>query len=439
LPGPSATATFGGKNNENNVSSLVTSAKTATLPCDVLIVGAGIAGSALACALRERGYSIVQTELSDRPLDTARGDHLQCVVVEILEQWGALRAFMDAGAEKRHGALYYSDRNELLLDAPHAGLPIPHPYYLYLNHELIGSTLLALAASNPDYVLFRPARARDLETGPEGIKSLTLKLPEDAPTPEGFHPGQTVVIKPRMVVGADGRASRVREALKFAAVEHDYDNPLVVLFAPRPEPDPLNRVTTFMGPNGNLSRIPRTGEQWKIGLPIRKADIAFWKTATPKMRKNAILARAPRLESLEAEVAGFYPVKLLNTEKWVHGNTVLVGDACHAMHPARGQGMNVAMRCVAKLANLLPDVGEMVDAEVVLRRLRAYESGVKPAVDKVLAENHERGEEMDSLDPGVITRRMEALKVINADPELLRRYRLASAGYADVLGAPTPL
>ncbi|MDX2143868.1 MAG: NAD(P)/FAD-dependent oxidoreductase [Rhodospirillaceae bacterium] len=417
----------------------MTPAKTETLPCDILIVGAGIAGSALACALRDRGYSIVQTELSDRPLDTARGDHLQCVVVEILEQWGALSAFWEAGAEKRHGALYLSSRNELLLDAPHAGLPIPHPYYLYLNHELIGDTFLKLAATNPDHTLFRPARARDLETGPEGIKSLTLKLPEDAPAPEGYRPGQTVVIKPRMVVGADGRGSRVREALAFSAVEHDYENPLVILFGPRTEPDPLNRVTTFMGPQGNLSRIPRTGEHWKIGLPIRKGDIAFWKTATAKMRKGAITARAPQLDSLEAEVAGFYPVKLLNTHKWVHGNTVLLGDACHAMHPARGQGMNMAIRCVAKLVNLLPDVGEMVDAEIVARRLRAYESGVKPAVDKILAENHERGEEMDSLDPDIITRRMEALKVINGDAEMLRRYRLASAGYADALGAPTPI
>jgi len=416
---------------------VVTALKTETLPCDILIAGAGIAGSALACALRDRGYSVVQVELSDRPLDTARGDHFQCVVVEILEQWGALQAFWDAGAEKRHGAVYYTDKDELLLDAAYTGLPIPHPYYIYLHHELIGETFLKLAAENPRYTLFRPARARDFEVGPEGIRSLTLKLPDESPAPDGFAPGQTVIIKPRIVVGADGRGSRVRDVLGFDATALEYDNPLVVLFAPRPQPDPLNLVTTFMGPHGTIARIPRAFGQWKIGLPVRKSDIAFWKTATPKMRKSAIVARAPQLEDIEAEVGGFYPVKLLNTAKWVRGNTVLVGDACHAMHPARGQGMNVSIRCAAKLVNLLPDVGEMVDAEIVSRRLRAYESGVKPAIDKVLADNHVRGEEMDSLDPAVIARSAAALKAIYADTELLRRYRLQSAGYADPLGLPT--
>lgn len=413
------------------------SPKVETLPCDILIVGAGIAGSALACALRDRGYAVVQVELSDRPLDTARGDHLQCVVVEILDQWGALPAFLEAGAEKRHGGVYRAaGTDELLLDVPYTGLPIPHPYYLYLHHELIAETFLKLAARNPNYVLFRPARARDFDVGPEGIRALTLKLPEDHPAPAGFAPGQTVIVRPRMAIGADGRTSRVREVLGFEAWTHEYENPLVVLFAPRVEEDPLNLVTTYMGSNGSVARVPRAFGAWKIGFPIRKADIAFWKTATPKMRKSALVARAAQLEPYDADVGGFYPVKLLNTSNWARGNTVLVGDACHAMHPARGQGMNVSIRCIAKLVNLLPDVGEMVDPDTVARRLRGYEAGVKPAIDKVLAENHDRGEEMDSLDPAVMVRAAAALRVINADSELSRRYRLQSAGYADPLGVP---
>lgn len=415
---------------------VMSASRSETVSCDILISGAGIAGSALACALRGRGYSVVQVELSDRPLDTARGDHLQCVVLDILEQWGALQAFWDAGAEKRHGAVYYTDTGELILNAMHTGLPVPHPYYLYLHHELIGDTFLKLAAENPRYTLFRPARAREFEVGPEGIRSLTLRLSEDHAVPDGFQPGQTVIIKSRMVVGADGRGSRVRDVMGFDATVHEYDNPLVVLFGPRADHDPRNLVTTYMGPQGSIAQIPRAFGAWKIGLPIRKNDIAFWKTATPKMRKAAMVARAPQLEGIDADVGGFYPVKLLNTSQWARGNTVLVGDACHAMHPARGQGMNVSIRCLAKLVNLLPDAQDMDQADLVVRRLKAYETAVKPAIDKVLADNHARGEEMDSLDPAVIARSAAALRMINDDPELLRRYRLQSAGYADPLGTP---
>jgi 2-polyprenyl-6-methoxyphenol hydroxylase-like FAD-dependent oxidoreductase len=57
---------------------------------DVLIVGGGIAGAALACALSDTGLSILLIDRSDRPLDTARGDHLQPRTLEILREWGIL-------------------------------------------------------------------------------------------------------------------------------------------------------------------------------------------------------------------------------------------------------------------------------------------------------------------------------------------------------------
>ncbi|HIG35614.1 MAG TPA: FAD-dependent oxidoreductase, partial [Gammaproteobacteria bacterium] len=51
---------------------------------DILIIGGGVAGSALACGLRRKGYRVVLIEKSNKPQDTARGDHLQPYVCEIL-------------------------------------------------------------------------------------------------------------------------------------------------------------------------------------------------------------------------------------------------------------------------------------------------------------------------------------------------------------------
>jgi 2-polyprenyl-6-methoxyphenol hydroxylase-like FAD-dependent oxidoreductase len=244
-----------------------------------------------------------------------------------------------------------------------------------------------------------------------------------------------VIVQPRLVVGADGRGSRVREAMGYAAETHDYESPLVILFGPRLAPDPANEIKTFMGPNGTLSRIPRTGGGWKVGTTIAKSEIAFWKTATLRMRQAAIAKLAPELEGFAAALAGFYPVRLLNATQWTRGNTVLLGDACHAMHPARGQGMNMAIRCIARLVDLLPEPAEMANAEILQKRLRAYESGTKPAVEKVLADNHARGETMDARDPAVIETSIRAMRKIAEDPELLRRYRMQSAGYADALSS----
>jgi hypothetical protein len=54
----------------------------------------------------------------------------------------------------------------------------------------------------------------------------------------------------------------------------------------------------------------------------------------------------------------------------------------------------------------------------------------------VLAANHERGAEMDSLDPALIAAAAERMRRINGDDELRRRYCLQAAGYGDALGVP---
>lgn len=399
------------------------SARGETVDCDILIVGAGIAGSAAACALRHRGYSVVVVEASNRPLDTARGDHLQAVVVDILDRWGALPAFWAAGAEKRHAARYLTDRGEPIITIDYHALPIPHPYYLYLHHELIAETFLKLAAENSDFRLIRPARAKEFQVGAGGIETLTLHSTGDI----------EICIKPRMVIGADGRTSRVRDALGFTFDTYEYENPLVVHFAPRlsVDEDPLNHFTSFMGPNGSISRIPRAFGAWKLGLVITKPEIAFWKTATLAQRRKAVGRIAPQLEPLAPELGGFYAISLLNTHQWVKGNTVLLGDACHAMHPARGQGMNVAIRSLDQLLALLPEPKDMHRPEVVHAALATYERNAKPITEKVLAENHALGSAREKLGPDYVAKTIESLRAIQADPERHRKYVMDSAGYGD--------
>ncbi|HIF18871.1 MAG TPA: FAD-dependent oxidoreductase, partial [Gammaproteobacteria bacterium] len=77
-----------------------------TIETDVLIIGAGVAGSAMACNLTGKGYKVTLLEKSDKPQDTARGDHIQPYVCDILNQWGVLNSFFEAGAKKRSGSLW---------------------------------------------------------------------------------------------------------------------------------------------------------------------------------------------------------------------------------------------------------------------------------------------------------------------------------------------
>ncbi|MGI9329310.1 MAG: FAD-dependent oxidoreductase, partial [Gammaproteobacteria bacterium] len=166
---------------------------------DVAIVGGGIAGPAMACALSSTGWRVLLVERSSEALDTARGDHLQPKTCEWLSQWGVLDDMWALGAEKRLGSRYLLPEGELVLHATVDQLAIPHPYYLYLNHELLSAALLRGAARNPAFDQWCPATARPVAT-PSGM---TLEVETDSGVRQ---------VRARLVVAADGRTSRLRRA-----------------------------------------------------------------------------------------------------------------------------------------------------------------------------------------------------------------------------------
>jgi len=393
---------------------------------DILIVGAGIAGSIIAAGLRGRGYSVIHIEASEGSLDTARGDHLGPRVVETLEKWNILQSFFDAGAEKRLGAKWFTYDGEMILHSRMDDLPLPHPYYIVLNHDLIASVALDLAKEDPNYNynLFRPVSAKDIKTGADafgGVSEVNIMDVEE----------NCVSIMPKMTIGCDGRSSRIRNACQFnISKSYDYEKPFVVLFGPRGElEDPRNEIASYISPKGGISRIPRMNGQWKVGLAISKEEIGLWKASNQSDRKRLIAERSPALDGLETEVAGFYPVIRRETESWVKGTTVLIGDSCHTIHPARGQGMNFGIRCASRLFEFLPDPDDMKNSELVSRRLKDYELEIKPQTDIQLDDNHNYALTSDSVGLARMEEEVPMLRHIAEDPKAHFRYRMTMAGY----------
>jgi 2-polyprenyl-6-methoxyphenol hydroxylase-like FAD-dependent oxidoreductase len=141
---------------------------------------------------------------------------------------------------------------------------------------------------------------------------------------------------------------------------------------------------------------------------------------------------APALAGIEPQVAGIYPVAMVNAARWVKDNVVLLGDACHALHPGRSQGMNVALRTVERLSELLHAPGGATvpgDPRRLGELLEEFESGLKPAIDARLAENHAWGLEMDRMETPAVALIERSLSAIAADPEKRRVYCMGAAGY----------
>lgn len=391
---------------------------------DILIVGGGVAGSALACALRHQGYRITLVDQRKEKLDTARGDHFQPFTVELLARWGVLDKFLERGAGKRIGHEFRTAEGETLLAVTYDELPISHPYFLVFHHDLIAELLLELAAENPNFLRLQPVVARQFEADDKGIHSLTVTLPS----------GEVTKIKPHVVIGADGASSLVRSTLHFTAWEHPYQHPMVALFGTRPaDLKPDDYFFRYAGRTGMLVIQQRMDNRIKVTLPIGAEGVSWWKKSTTSERAQLLSERAQILREFDSEIAGFYPVKMVHCHEYVKGNVALVGDAAHSIHPARGQGLNMGLQSLPKLIESLPTPNKIDHPEIVRWDLQFYQNYQKPLYDRIIARNHEHALAMEATAEGdvadFIRQQDEQIRQIHAQPELRRLHLLEATGY----------
>jgi 2-polyprenyl-6-methoxyphenol hydroxylase-like FAD-dependent oxidoreductase len=232
-----------------------------------------------------------------------------------------------------------------------------------------------------------------------------------------------------LIVGADGRGSRVRSAAGIASESYDYENPIAIIFAKPSGSDPRNELVAYACDCGSVLVVPRTGGGWKLGVPVPKSDLKFWKNAAPDDVIDWFGSRIPDIEFSEPTAATFYPVRRVSAVPWVKDNIVIIGDAGHAMHPARGLGMNIGLRCVDELASALEVCGDNPGASDLRQSAREYEVHTGPTIRAIEEENHRQGILMDDAAAMPVPAVHEFLKSIAGDPERLSAFRLQLSGY----------
>ena len=153
----------------------------------------------------------------------------------------------------------------------------------------------------------------------------------------------------------------------------------------------------------------------------------MWYEATPR---SVTIASTPLNETFrKPSAATFYPVKMVSAQQWVRGNVVLIGDACHAMHPARGQGMNIALRCIDDLVCALTSGGSEPERAALGRSARDYEARIAPSIRDIEKENHRQGLLMDEAASMPLATVHGFLQSIANDPTRLSAFRRELAGY----------
>src|SRR5438874_12609704 len=158
------------------------------------------------------------------------------------------------------------------------------------------------------------------------------------------------------VAAADGQNSPLRRAARIRTVEWRYQQTGIVTTVAHERPHCGIAVEHFL-PAGPFAILPMTGNRSSI-VWTEQADLAPHLLALPDAEFAAEL-RA-RFGDFLGEIAPVgprwsYPLALMQAERYVGHRLALVGEAAHVIHPIAGQGLNIGIRDLAALAEIVVD------------------------------------------------------------------------------------
>jgi 2-octaprenyl-6-methoxyphenol hydroxylase len=173
-------------------------------------------------------------------------------------------------------------------------------------------------------------------------------------------------LRTRLVAAADGKDSPLRRASGIRAVEWRYRQIGIVTTVAHERPHAGIAVEHFL-PAGPFAILPMTDEPPQPGRAPRGRSSIVWTEHADLAPRLLELPEAAFAAELRARFGGFlgaiepvgprwsYKLALMQAESYIARRLALVGEAAHVIHPIAGQGLNVGIRDVAALAELIVD------------------------------------------------------------------------------------
>jgi len=314
---------------------------------DVLIIGGGMVGASMACALAALPLKIAIVEAfpfkaNNQPSYDARSIALAYGSKRIFESlglWDDLQA--DATAIKNIHISNQGQCGVTRLDATSERLPALG--YVIENRNL-GNALLKKLETFDNVDLICPAKLNNLQIT-EAYADVEIQQGE-----------KTINLRCKLVIGADGGNSKVRQLIDIDSSVKDYHQTAVISNV-TPGKSHNNTAYERFTPQGPIAVLPMSDNRCSLVLTVNNESL------------DQVLAMDDEtfLTHLESRfgfrTGGFsktsarhaYPLNLMKINQHYKNRAVIIGNAAHTLHPIAGQGFNLGIRDVSVLSQVIAD------------------------------------------------------------------------------------
>lgn len=330
---------------------------------DVVIIGGGLVGASLAAALKDSGLSLALLEAGAAPLTSHHEEVDKSPSDALIDDWDSRIYAISPGSRRfleQSGAWAMLDQSRI---APveemrvfgDTGSKLEFSAYqmgvyelaCILENSALQHALWQVLQEQDNLDFFHPARCAALSIGED---SAALSL-ED---------GRTLTAK--LIVGADGRNSWVRNQAGISAAPLDYQQHGVVANFSCELPH-RGIAHQWFQEDGILALLPlpdnRVSMVWSVS-PEKSGELLS--RSPDELCEQVSAASQHTLGKLQLITpAAAFPLRLLTLPHISANRLALIGDAAHNMHPLAGQGVNTGFRDARQLSELLNDMGGCTD------------------------------------------------------------------------------
>ena len=311
---------------------------------DVLIIGGGLVGMTLGCALGAAGIAVALVEptrpsrlvtegFDGRTTAIAAGSK---VILDTIDIWSDIaneaQPILDIRVSDGHSPLFlHYDRRDVGVDA----------LGYIVENRVIRSALLKGLTNAPSVKLLSGCRVDRLDI----TNSFATA-----------HLDNSDILRTRLAVATDGRNSPTRRAAGIDAISWRYNQTGIVCTVAHEEDHAGVAQERFM-PAGPFAILPMIGRRSSV-VWTERSDLA---PALLALDEDAFLTElssrvGPYLGARRVISSRFsHPIGLMHARNYIADRVALAGDAAHAIHPIAGQGLNIGWRDVAVLAEVIVD------------------------------------------------------------------------------------